>query len=260
MHHPLLLKMSYLKLAVFSFIFILILLGSLSFIEEYMTKALFTVLSNLLIAILTCVLVSFWWNRFLLDASNHYSKSGIKNYYNDFSDVESEIKLKLKETQNATIFVMHGKSFFSSSTSYIKEMLSNSNNKLTIIIANPNNPFIREYQRFWGENLEQNIESVEKSFKKLYDEIDSDTKGRLTIYNYNDGIYCYSYYMLDDELYFSPNKMVESKTFKPMVIHSIKTKDKSCLYEKLSTELESMKKSDQVKVLFDSNEITKVSG
>ena len=258
--HPFLSKINYTWLLVLSTISILVLLGILFIFKEIVNDTWFSAISNILIAILTCMLVSFWWNKFLLDASNHFSKSGIKDYYNDFSEVESTIKNKLKETKEATIFFMYGKTFINSSTSQIKEMLSKKNSKLIFVVASSSNSFIENYEKFWDYKLIENISQTPDSLIKLYNEIDSNNRGQLQIYLYKDGCYSYSYYKLDNDVYLSPNKMVVAKTFKPITLHATKTNNNNCLYKKVELEFNYMLKENQIELIYDSNndvEVTK---
>lgn len=251
--HPLLSKIKYSKLMWISLISILVCLGILYIFEGKIDKTWFAALTNILIAILTCILVSFWWNKLLLDTNNHYSKSGVKDFFDDFSEAEPIIKKKLKKTKKATIFFMYGKTFLNSSTSQIRKMLSKKGNKLVIVIASEANPFIDQYERFWNYFLKENIQNTPKSLMALFDEIDPKNRGHLQIYLYKDGGYCYSYYMLDNEIYLSPNKMVLAKTFKPITIHAQKTSHKNCLYKKVKQEFNYMLKEKQIELLYDSN-------
>ena len=252
--HPFLSKINYAWLTAISVISILVILGILYIFKDTVNDVSFSAISNVLITILTCVLVSFWWNKFLLDASNHYSKSGIKHYYNDFSEVEPIIKNKLKETKEATIFFMYGKTFINSSTSQIKEMLSQKNSKLTFVVACSTNSFIQKYEDFWNYPLKDNIDNTPTTLKGLFNEIDQDKRGQLMIYLYKDGGYSYSYYMLDDNVYLSPNKMVVAKTFKPITIHAKKTLSKNCLYRKVRQEFDYMLKEKQIELVYDSSD------
>ncbi|MCG2572420.1 hypothetical protein LVY74_02455 [Acinetobacter sp. ME22] len=250
--HPLLSKINYTSLTIISGVSIFVLLGLLYVIKDLVSDNVFNALSNLLISILTCVLVSFWWNKFLLDASNHYTKSGIQDYYNDFSEIESTIKAKLKETKEATIFFMYGKTFINGSTSQIKEMLSKKDSKLIFVVASNENNFIKEYERFWNYPLRDNIENTPETLKNLFKEIDSKNRGQLKIYLYKDGGYSYSYYKLDNEVYLSPNKMVVAKTFKPITIYAQKTSNKNCLYNKVTQEFSFMLREKQIELIYDS--------
>ncbi|MEJ7580627.1 hypothetical protein WKI22_08825 [Acinetobacter baumannii] len=253
--HPLLSKINYFWLTILSGISVLVLLGILFLFKETLSENTFSGITNILVSILTCVLVSFWWNKLLLDASNHYSKSGIKHYYNDFSEVEPIIKKKLKKSKNATIFFMYGKTFINGSSSQIKKMLSKKGNKLVFVIASPSNPFIDQYERFWDYPVKDNIKDAPETLKKLFFEINEDSRAHLQIYLYNDGGYCYSYYQLDDEVYLSPNKMVEAKSFKPITIHAIKMSHKNCLYKKVKQEFNFMCEANQIQLWFDSESV-----
>ena len=117
----------------------------------------------------------------------------------------------------------------------------------------PNNQFIKEYERFWNYPLNENIIKTPENLKNLFMEIDPKIRGQLQIYLYKDGGYCYSYYMLDREIYLSPNKMVVSKTFKPITIHAQKTSHKNCLYSKVKQEFKCMLKANQLELIYDSN-------
>ncbi|UOB51284.1 hypothetical protein [Acinetobacter junii] len=253
--HPLLSKINYFWLTILSGILVLVLLGVLFIFKEALSDNAYSGVNNILVSILTCILVSFWWNKLLLDASNHYGKSGIKNYYNDFSEVEPIIKRKLKKAKNATIFFMYGKTFINSSSSHIKKMLSKKGNKLVVVIASPTNPFIEQYERFWNYPVQENIKSAPETLKKLFFEISPESRADLKIYLYKDGGYCYSYYQLDDEVFLSPNKMVEAKSFKPITIHAIKMRHKNCLYKKVKQEFNFMCDENQIELYYDSESV-----
>lgn len=251
--HPLLSKINYTFLTVISCIILLVSLGVLFILKTQLSEQWYGASTNIIISIITCILVSFWWNKLLLDASDHYSKSGIKFYYNDFSEVDSIIKDKIKKSKETTIFFMYGKTFINGTMSQIKEMLSRKDSHLTFIIADDNNKFIPEYERFWNYNLKDNIKETPEDIKKLYEEIDPSSRGRLQIYLYRDGCYSYSYYKVDKEVFLIPNKMVVAKSFKPITIHAKKTLNKNCLYNKVNSEFLLMERDKQIELIYDSD-------
>ncbi|MCU4336047.1 hypothetical protein [Acinetobacter dispersus] len=251
--HPLLSKINYTVLTVISCVICLVSLGVLFILKPQLSEQWYGATTNIIISIITCLLVSFWWNKLLLDASDHYNKSGIKFYYNDFSEVDSVIKEKIRKSKETTIFFMYGKTFINGTMSQIKEMLSRKNSHLTFIIADVDNKFIAEYERFWDYKIKDNIKETPDVIENLFNEIDLSIRGRLQIYLYRDGCYSYSYYKIDGEVFLSPNKMVVAKSFKPITIHAKKTLNKNCLYNKVNAEFSFMVRDKQIELVYDSD-------
>ncbi|BAP37753.1 hypothetical protein AS4_28130 [Acinetobacter guillouiae] len=252
--HPLLSKISYKWLTVASIISVLVLLGILFIFKGNVGDVVYSTVTNILVSILTCILVSFWWNKLLLDASSHYSKSGIKHYYSDFSEVEPIIKKKLEKANEVTIFFMYGKTFINGSSSQIKKILSKKGNKLIFVVGYVDNPFIEQYEEFWNYPIKENIKNTPDNLLKLFNEIDPGIRAHLQIYLYKQGGYCYSYFKIDNEIFLSPNKMVEAKSFKPITLHAKKVLGKKCLYRKINQEFNFMLEAKQIEIFFDSME------
>jgi len=233
------LNLTYKKLSIFTVIGSLVLAGIIFLSQKYLNQTLANVLTNVLVALSASVIVSFFWNKFVLDATNHYEKSGIKDYYNDFSLAEPEIRKGLEHANNIEMFFMYGNTFTNSNSTSLQKALSKRGNEITLMLASKANPFLEQYKEFWGYSSDKFETSIEETVQRLiewYEKNPSEKRAKFEIYEFTKGCFNYSYYKLDNDIYFIPNKLVAEKTFKPMTIFGSKTKSENCLYNRMDSE------------------------
>lgn len=233
------LNLSYRKLCLYTLFGALVVTCLIFLMQNHFNKTIANVLTNVLVALSASIIVSFFWNKLVLDATNHFEKSGIKDYFSNFSLVEPKIRERLEISTKIELFFMHGKTFINSNSSSIQKALGKRGNEIVIIIADENNPFLQNYSNLWGYDNEKIKTYINETFNDIigwYNNIPSEQQAKLEIYKFTKGCFTYSYYKLDDDFYFVPNKLVSEKTFKPVTIYGSKTKVDDCLYNRLSKE------------------------
>ncbi|KXZ67252.1 hypothetical protein [Acinetobacter venetianus] len=120
---------------------------------------------------------------------------------------------------------MYGSTFLNSNSSEIKAALEDSNKKITFMLADENNIFLENYEEYWGYKkgaFKDYINDTVENLKKWHNAISPDKKATLEIYKYTKGCFTYSYYKMNNDLYFVPNKAVAEKSFKPITIYAKK--------------------------------------
>lgn len=179
------LNLTYKKLSIFTVIGSLVLAGIIFLSQKYLNQTLANVLTNVLVALSASVIVSFFWNKFVLDATNHYEKSGIKDYYNDFSLAEPEIRKGLEHANNIEMFFMYGNTFTNSNSTSLQKALSKRGNEITLMLASKANPFLEQYKEFWGYSSDKFETSIEETVQRLiewYEKNPSEKRAKFEIY------------------------------------------------------------------------------
>lgn len=210
-----------------------------------------TTLSNLFAAVLGSIVasmaVSAFYNEELHIVMDKYKRIGLKNYFENFEDVHNEIKEKILKAKNVDIFVMYGDSFLNMSTKSIQSLLSVENSKLRYFIYSSENKFIDAYGNYWGENnnskynsdgIKAKIENVKNDLRRIVS--DNTIKGTFELYEIKNAPASYSFYRIDNDLYFVPSKNIRAKEIKPPVFHFKKTELDSAMFSKIENELEKM--------------------
>lgn len=250
------LNLSYKKLLLITILGSLTISGLIFLFQKTFNETIANVLTNVLVALSASIIVSFFWNKFVLDATNHYEKSGIKDYFDEFSAIELDIREGLKKAKNIEMFFMYGNTFTNSNSTSLKTALSNRGNEVTIMISGKKNPFLSQYAIFWGYEegkLEGLIEDTVKRIIEWYEVIPEDSRSKLTIFEFTKGCFTYSYFKLDKNIYFVPNKAVAEKTFKPMTIFGSQTKSTNCLYNRMEKEKTHMIETNELVKIYPLN-------
>ncbi|MBD3844038.1 MAG: hypothetical protein IE909_19605 [Campylobacterales bacterium] len=213
--------------------------GLIFIFQTFLNETLAGVFTNVLVALSASIIVSFFWNKFVLDATNHYEKSGIKDFYNDFSLAEPEIRKGLEQAKRIELFFMYGNTFTNSNSTSLQQALSKRGNEIVLMLAAKQNPFLEKYKDFWGYSEDKFETCIGDTVQRVIDwhkKHPVDSRAKFEIYEFTKGCFNYSYYKLDKNIYFIPNKLVAEKTFKPMTIFGSKTKSEKCLYNRLESE------------------------
>ncbi|MEN8424097.1 hypothetical protein [Acinetobacter junii] len=243
------LNLSYKKLIFITGISALVVCGLIFLFQKVFNETFANVLTNVLVALSASICVSFFWNKFILDATDHYEKSGIKDYTNDFSDIEVQLRKGLKEAQKIEIFFMHGHNFIHSNSSSLKDALSKRGNEITLMIADENNPFLEKYAQFWGYDNHKIPRYIDETMNLIigwHKDLPEDNRAKFELYKFTKGCFSYSYYKLNKDIYFVPNKLVAEKTFKPITIYASETKSETCLYNRIEREKTYMMNSGEL--------------
>ena len=207
-----------------------------------------TSITTVLGAILASVIISMIYQNSLHDSFQTYKKIGLRNTFKNFEEAFDDIKKDIGKCKKADIFFMFGSSFINSSSSYIKDALSNKSAKVRFFIFDENNPFIEAYGSQWSKDGEKyNAEGIKKSIKesianiqKIYETIDEEERGTLEIHKIKVSSLSYSFYKIDNKLYYVPSKLTTSKLFKHPVFLFEKSDDRRNLYNSIENEIDLM--------------------
>ena len=214
-----------------------------------------TIITAVLSSIIASIVISIYYNEELHNAINTYNRIGLKNYYSDFEMAQEKIRGAISRGKDVDIFVMYASSFFGSSTMALKDLLSRRETRLRIFLYHSENKFIESYGHYWGTmnqsdkysaaGLQKLILNVKSDLKTIYQEIDGE-KGVLEIFEIINAPISYSFYRIDDCLFYVPSKNTKQKNFKPPVFFFSKTKDENGMFSKVESELSSMINSREV--------------
>lgn len=206
-------------------------------------------------AIVVSIIVSVLYNEELHNAMDKYKKIGLVNYYDNFEDAHSVIIDKISKAKDVDIFVMYGDSFLNTSTRSILSLLSKENSNLRYVMYSLENKFIDSYGYYWGvigdnpkyneDGLKMKIKGVRLDLKKLIEKKHNNCSFKF--YEIQNSPISYSFYRMDEELFFVPNKNINSKEIKPVVFHFKKTKSENSMYNKVKIEFELMIYNNEVK-------------
>lgn len=220
----------------------------LSIFENQYLNIIFSTLSSIVLTFVVSIAISCFYNVDLHEAMDKYDNIGLINYFDNFEDAHELIKNKISNAKVVDIFVMYGDSFLNTSTKAIKSVLSKDNSTLRYIMYSSDNPFIKSYGNYWGivgentkyteEGLKSKIEDVKKFLKKLIKKKHNNCKFEL--YEIKNSPISYSFYRVDNELFFVPSKNTIAKEMKPAVFHFKKTNNEDSMYNKIKSEFESM--------------------
>lgn len=237
-------------------ILIIVVLGSIVLIAllMYINTVISNLIAGVLGSIVASIAVSAFYNEDLHNTIDKYNKIGLLQYFNNFEDAHSLIKSKLSKAKNVDIFVMYGDSFINSSSTSIQKVLEKNDSKLRFFMYSPDNKFIDAYGYYWGEidpnpkynasGIKTKIENVKHDLRTLIK--DKNVNCQFEFYEILNAPISYSYYKVDNEIFFVPNKNMRSKEIKPPVFHFKRTSSDNSMYRKLENELEKLIVSNEV--------------
>lgn len=215
-------------------------------------------ISNLIAAvggsIVVSIIVSSIYNEELHSAMDKYQKIGLFNYFENFEDAQNEIRIKISNAKDVDIYVMYGDRFFNTSSKAISSLLAKENSTLRCFIFSKSNKFIEAFGSYWGDeqsNLEYTADGIKNKIDNVLKLIKrfNENKNKLStleLYEIQNAPISNSFYIIDGELYFVPNKNLKSKESKPAVFHFKKTNDETTMYKKMKNDLNSMIVSQEV--------------
>lgn len=195
--------------------------------------------------------IQYFVNFPILQLSDKNEKIGLINYYDSFQNTQDKIREAIEHGSSVDIFLMYGVSFFSNSSDSIKKMLQKTGSQLRVFLFDEENSFVQAYSDHWiksndtytKELIQAKInETVNDILIPIKEDLDSRRlyKGKLEIYKVTTAPINYSFYRIDDQLFFVPSKNKSSKQFIPHVFHVRKTKNENCIYNKIEVELDDM--------------------
>lgn len=181
----------------------------------------------------------------IMEFKSEYNSSGIIKYYSSFKQCEHDLRMDLLKTQNVTIYLAYGATVINSLSEQINFILSDKKKKLNISFLSETNPFLDGLAAHWNYTAEE-LKSKINSSKKIVEDLAAENKNEnLNIYENNMHPINYSFYLLDDIVYFVPTKLCNPKSFTPFTIKAQRTIDNGALYGKV--------KEDWEKLLVDLN-------
>jgi hypothetical protein len=217
-----------------------------------------TTISNLIAAvfgsIVVSIIVSSIYNEELHSAMDKYDRIGLVNYFDNFEDAHNLIKDKIAKAKSVDVFVMYGDSFINTSTKAIQSVLAKDNSKFRYVMYSINNKFIESYGNHWGiveenskynaEGLTSKIQSVKNDLKRFAEKKHQNCI--FDLFEIQSAPISYSFYRMDDELFFVPSKNIRAKEIKPAVFQFKKTAFDYSMFNKLLSELELMISNQEV--------------
>lgn len=228
----------------------IIIIFLLFFINTTTTNLIATVL----VSIIASVIVSIYYNKELHDSMDKYNKIGLVNYFDNFEDAQDEIRKKIEKAKKVDIYVMYADRFLNTSYRALTNLVGNENTELRCFIYSKSNQFIDAYCKHWTEEFSESeydktgVISKLENVKKLILNLNTEKNHRSTIelFEIQTAPISYSFYRIDDELYFVPHKNIRSKKIKPAVFHFKKTKNETAMFSKIEAELNQMISSKEV--------------
>ena len=236
----------------FSKKFILIILAVISILIcgllIYINTTLTTIFAAVLGSIVASITVSALYNEELHNAMDKYIKIGLKNYYDNFEDAQNEIRIKISKAKKVDIYVMYADRFFNTSTKALTSLLSHENTRLRCFIYSKSNKFIAAYGNHWGAELNNSeytsdgivskLENVVALISRLNEK--KNNTSVMELFEIKSAPISYSFYRIDNELYFVPSKNIRSKEIKPAVFYFKKTNSEATMFSKIEAELNAM--------------------
>lgn len=209
-------------------------------------------------SIFASVIISIIFQNHLHDAFQVYSKIGMRKAFKNFEDAFDHIKHDISKGKKVDVFFMYGSSFLNSASISIKDCLSKKDAKLRFFIFSDSNPYVDAYGNQWSkdsskydpEGIKKLIRESKGNILKIYNSIDVEKRSSLEVYEILNAPLSYSYYRVDDKLYFVPSKLTTSKFFKhPVFLFEKSDKDEN-LYNSIENEIETMINNQEINKIF----------
>jgi hypothetical protein len=244
-------RISYKDIIVYSLLGICILvILNLIWVDNILVTSITAVVGS----ICASIVISIVFQNILHDSFQTYSKIGIRKTYKNFEEAFDSIKKEIGKSSKVDIFFMFGSSFLNNSSTSMKEALSKKNAKFRFFIYSETNPYIVAYgdqwskdnQKYNADGIKDLIKDSKENIKKIYDSIDIETRGSLEIYEIINAPIPYSFYKIENKLYYVPSKLTTSKLFKHPVFLFEKSKDERNLYNSIEKELDIMINNKEV--------------
>lgn len=264
------------KIATSQIIIILVclvfILGSSILTEKKIAVPFVTLVLNLSLAFLASIFTGIYYEfairkEFkdeiiqLLKLNNEISKSGIVNYYSNFSDIK--LASLLERSKEIEIYLTYGQTVLNGINSSIELFLTKKGNKFTIYISHEDNLFVDALGAHWGYKQtsynSQGIKTKIGETKELLSDIirrlitKKQLRATIQIFQLHRHPVFYSFYRFDNTMIFSPSKISESKTIKPMAFIVSKSNNENGIFERCMAELGDIKEDPSAYSLFYSN-------
>lgn len=196
----------------------------------------------------------------IIRIKDELNKSGILKYYGSFKDCIMDLKEDVLKSKKITIYLNFGNTILNLLSDELVESYKKEKD-IRIFILNNDNKFIEGLGALWGSNnhdydkegIIKKIDSSLNSLKAAIKEVKSknELKANIEIYQLRLNPVFYSFYILDDKIYYTPSKIVASKNFPPLTILAQKTSNKGSIYNKCSYELNDILASSSYQKITD---------
>lgn len=231
-------------------IVLLIITGLLFYINNSISNLIAAVGGSIVVSII----VSSIYNEELQSAMDKYQKIGLFNYFENFEDAQNEIRIKISKAKEVDIYVMYGDSFFNTSSKALNSLLSKENSILRCFTYSKSNKFIDAFGSYWGDEQNDSEYTADGIKNKLDNVLNlikrfNENKNKLStleLYEIQNAPISNSFYVIDGELYFVPNKNLKSKESKPAVFHFKRTNDETTMFSKIKNDLTAMIENKEV--------------
>src|SRR5690606_14012879 len=130
----------------------------------------------------------------------------------------------------------------------IQKLLSRDNSVFRYFLYSSTNQFIDAFGKYWGDegnNTKYNSDGLKEKIKNVKNDLErlaskKHQNSLFELYEIQHSPLTYSFYKIDNELYFVPSKVIKAKEIKPPVFHFKKTENSSSMYSKIEDELNKM--------------------
>lgn len=214
-------------------------------------KVIVNIFNSVILSVVASFLVGIYFQRNLMEEvstehlrimefQSEYNASGIIKYYSSFKQCEQDLRNDLLKTKNLTIYLAYGATVLNTLSEQISFILSDKKKKVKIAFLEESNPFIEGLASHWGYNKDELLKKIQNS-KQVVSTLATENKNdNLFLYENKDYPINYSFYLLDDLVYFVPSKICHPKSFTPFTIKAQKTNDEHALYGKIKEDWEKL--------------------
>lgn len=198
----------------------------------------------------------------IIEIKEKFGKSGIVKYFSNFNDADIRSYFD-KKSNKIDIYVNYANTFFKSIEDKLETICKRDDLELNIFLLSQDNKFISGLGELWGKSnkeydetgIKSKIESTCNLLKKLFERLKSEEllKARIKVYVLKRHPVFHSLYRFDDEMFYVPLKVIESKSFIPFTFLVHKTINSDGIYYKCMQELENIKQDQNSVDIFFNN-------
>lgn len=176
----------------------------------------------------------------IMEFQSEYNSSGIIKYYSSFKLCEQDLREEILKTKTLTIYIAYGATVINTLSEQINFMLSDKNKKVNIAFLDETNPFLDGLASIWGYKKDELVLKIEASKKVVNNLADENKNNNLIIIKNTKFPINYSFYLLDNLVYFVPTKLCNPKSFTPFTLKAQKTADDQALFGKIKEDWEKL--------------------
>jgi len=176
----------------------------------------------------------------IMEFQAEYNASGIVKFYPSFKICEQDLRNELLSTKNLIIYIAYGSTVINNLSEQINFILSDKKKKVKIAFLDEANPFFEGTAKHWNYKKEDLLKRIEDSKNILKNIAHESGNNNLEIFENKNYPVNYSFYLLDDFVYFIPSKLCHPKSFTPFTIKARRTIDSQDLYGKVKEDWEKL--------------------